>query len=449
MDLQTISMTKMFPTENASLLRTAKIASAGLVLVGAVVLGYLYGSRGTTVPVGASQHAVSAQYTCPMHPFIIAEHPGSCPICNMELVKKVSGAGISERALSNVRHVALSPTQQVMANLATAPATVRPFSKEISATGVVAYNQERQGKVTAWLSGRLDRLLVKSVGARVDKGKPIAEVYSYEMVTAQEEYLLAYKALRLFGSTIVPTFNQNSMGTLFDAKQRLRQMGFSERQFDELQKSGKPTVRIPITSPLSGVVTEKHAQEGQFVNVGDPLFSVADLSLIWVELEVFESDLPNLKVGQEVAIVSTTLGGAPLHGRIKLIYPFLDPKTRTVKVRVELPNPGLKLKPEMYVSAQIKVPAGPSLTVAQDSVVDTGKRKVVWVETSSGIFQPREVSTGMRSGDQVQILSGLQAGEKVALKGGYLIDSESQLAHGPQEPPRSDLDMGDMKMTPQ
>jgi Cu(I)/Ag(I) efflux system membrane fusion protein len=439
-------MTNDFLPKDVVVKGAARIALVALAISGAVYCGYLYGSRGGATRTHTAQDVNIAQYACPMHPFIVAPRHGSCPICGMELVKKVTGGDISDQALARVRHVALSPTQQVMANLATEPATVGEFSKEIQATGVVAFNQERQGKVTAWLAGRLDRLLVKSIGAPVSKGRPIAELYSFEMVTAQEEYLLAHKALRLFGSSIVPIFNQNSMTSLFEARQRLRQLGFSERQFDQLQRSNKPTVRLPITSPLSGVVTEKFVQEGQYVNMGDPLFTVADLSVIWVELEVFEIDLPLIKVGQQVAVVCPGLPGQPLKGKVKLVYPFLDPKTRTAKLRVELPNPGLKLKPDMYVSASIKIPLAPSLTVSSNSVVETGKRQVVWVETAPGTMVQREVKTGVRSGDRVQILEGLQPGEKVVLKGGYLVDSEAQLSHT-SPLPAAGPDVSDMQMS--
>jgi Cu(I)/Ag(I) efflux system membrane fusion protein len=440
-------MTRGSHSENSNLILTAKIASAALVLFGTVFGGYLYFSRVTTVPMPGSHHIEKLQYCCPMHPFIITERPGSCPICSMDLTKKIHGAEMSHQIQAKVPHVEVSPSQQVIANITTAPATVIPFNMEIPVTGVVAYNQERQGKVTSWLAGRLDRLVVKSIGSPVTKGKPVAEIYSYDLVTAQEEYLLAYKALRLFDSTITPIFTQNSMGSLFDARQRLRQLQFSDQQIEELQKRGKPVVRQIISSSISGVITEKFVTEGQYVNVGDPLFSVADLSLIWVELEVFEPDLPYLKVGQELMILSPALPGQPLQGRVKLIYPFLDQKTRTVKVRVELPNPGLKLKPEMYVRGQIKVPLGSSLTVASESVMDTGKRQVVWIEAAPGTFLQRDVTTGARSGGHVQILSGLKAGEKVALRGGYLIDSESQLSHGQQKAPASDLDMSGMDMS--
>ncbi|KAF0220574.1 MAG: Cu(I)/Ag(I) efflux system membrane protein [Geobacteraceae bacterium] len=411
-----------------------KSAAVLAVVIAATAGGYLYGRHAVTTAESSGKSAQKIQYTCPMHPFIIYDRPGTCPICAMELVRKIKGTLLSDKELQALSHVALSPSQQVMANLATAVAAVKPFSREIAATGVVAYNQERQGKVSAWLAGRLDRLLVGSVGAQVIKNRPVAEIYSYEFVLAQEEYLLAHKALKLFQSSIVPTYTQTSQTSLFEARQRLRQLGFREEQFEQLDKSGRPTVRIPIYSPLSGVITEKLVQEGQYVNVGDPLFSVADLSRIWVELELYEGDFPFIRKGQEVAITSKSYPAELFHGRVTFIYPFLDPKTRTVRVRVTLPNPGLKLKPDMFVSATIKVPMADSLVVPAEAVMDTGKRQVVWVEWKPGVFILREVKTGARSAAGVQVLAGLKAGEKVAATGGYLIDSEAQLSHGGEAP---------------
>jgi membrane fusion protein, copper/silver efflux system len=404
------------------------------LVLAASVGSYFIGRHAATTAGQAGGDAQKIQYTCPMHPFIITDRPGTCPICGMELVRKIAGALSYEKELQAVSHVALSPSQQVMANLATVAATVRPFAREIAATGIVAYNQERQGKVTSWLAGRLDRLLVRSVGAAVAKNRPVAEIYSYELLNAEEEYLLAHKALKLFQSAIVPTYSQVSQTTLFEARQRLRQLGFRDEQFLQLDKSGKPNVRIPINSLMSGVVTEKLVQEGQYVNVGDPLFSVADLSEIWVEIELFEGDFPLVGKGQEVAITTKSYPGELFHGRVSFIYPFLDPKTRTVRVRVTLPNPGLKLKPDMFVAATIKVPLANSLVVPAQAVMDTGKRQVVWVEAKPGVFVPREVRTGARSAAGVQILAGLKAGEKVAVTGSYLIDSESQLSHWGEAP---------------
>jgi len=289
----------------------------------------------------------------------------------------------------------------------------------------------------------------------------VAELYSIDLYNAQVQYLLAYKTIKILSNSISVPFPVNTQMSLGDTHERLRQLGFREEQFEQLQKSIKPSIRVPIYSPFTGVVTENLVREGQYVNVGEPLFSIADLSRIWVELEVFESDFPFIKVGQDVTIHSRSYPGEPFHGKVKLIYPFLDAKTRTVKLRVEIPNPGLKLKPEMYVQAAISVSLADSLVIPAGAVMDTGKRQVVWVESKPGVFLQRDVKTGVRSGTEVQILSGLKAGEKVATTGGYLIDSEAQLSRGgevPAPPPaapakpaampahKDDLEMNSMKM---
>lgn len=434
--------------------RAFRIISSIILVMVAMTSGYIYGRRGSTPQAVTKPQAPADEYICPMHPFIIKDRTGSCPVCGMELVKKSVGTGITDKELKNISHVALSPTQQIMANLATVAVAVQPFSRNIACTGIVAYNQEKQGKVAAWLGGHIDRLLVKSVGTEVKKGRPVAEIFSLDLYNAEEQYLLAYKTVKLLNSSVSSAFPSNTQMALGEASERLRMLGFKEQQFELLQKSITPAVRVPVYSPISGVVTEKFVQEGQFVNVGDPLFSVADLSNIWVELEVFESDLPLIRVGLEVTMVSPSNPRQTYHGKVKLIYPFLDPKTRTLRLRVEIPNPGLKLKPEMYVTATIKVPMADSLVVPVGAVMDTGKRQVVWVESKPGVFLQRDVKIGARSGKDVQILAGLNAGEKLATTGGYLIDSEAQLSHGLEAPAipaasaqkKGKLDMDDMEM---
>ena len=377
-------------------------------------------------------------YTCAMHPFIIRDKPGSCPICGMTLVKKID-TGTTEAAnqtpeqkqqAAMLGHVSLSPTQMVMANVATTEAKAMPLNKEINAVGIVQYDQSRQAKVTAWVAGRIDRLHVNKVGEYVTRNKPVAEVYSPDLVSAQQEYLLALKSREQFRSSPIQSISQGGEGLVASARQRLKLMGVKDGQIAGLEKAGQPNIRLSIYTPLSGVVIDKVALEGQYVNVGDPLFNIADLSTVWVEVEVYENEFPNIRIGQMVDIISQSYPGKTFWGRVAFIYPFLDPKTRTVKVRVEIPNPGLKLKPDMFVNATVKVPLGSSIVIPVSAVMDTGKRQVVWVEMKPGMFEPRDVKVGVRSGDNIQILSGLKAGEKVASSGGYLIDSEAQLKGG-------------------
>jgi membrane fusion protein, copper/silver efflux system len=445
-----------------------------ILLVGAAGGGYLFWQQKKgTAPKTDQAAQVKPVYTCAMHPFIIKDAPGSCPICGMQLIKKVQAAQGSGTAKEQemLSHVSLSPTQRVMANVATVVVGKLPLSKEIAATGIVQFDQSRQAKVTAWVAGRIDRLHVNTVGAYVSKGKPVAEVYSPDLVSAQQEFLLALRSRDQFKNSSIKSIAQGGEGLVGSARQRLKLMGVRDEQIASLEKGGEPNLRIPIYTPLSGIVIEKIVQEGQYVNLGDPLFAIADLSTVWVEVEVYENEFPFVKLGQAVSITSQSYPGKPFNGRVSFIYPFLDPKTRTVKVRVELANPGLRLKPDMFVNALIKSPLGPTLAVPASAVMDTGKRQVVWVEKEAGMFEPRDVQVGARVGDNVQIISGLSKGEKVAASGGYLIDSESQLKGGsggheampgmkmdepkgaapaapaaPAPKKGGGLDMGDMKM---
>lgn len=411
-------------------------------------------------------------YTCSMHPFIIKDKPGTCPICGMELIKKLDGAtdGAAQspeqkQQADMAGHVSLSTTQRVMANVATLEARATVLNKEINAVGIVQYDQSRQAKVTAWIAGRIDKLNVNAVGAFVAKDRPVAEVYSPDLLATQQEYLLAVKSREQLKNSTIASISQNGEGLVTSAKQRLMLFGVKESQIAELEKAGKPTIRLPIYTPLSGIVIEKMVQQGQYVNTGDALFNIADLSTVWVEVEVYENEFPNIHIGQQVEIRSQSFPGKPFIGRISFIYPFLDPKTRTVKARVEMRNPGMKLKPDMFVNAIIKVPLGSAIVLPVTAVMDSGKRQTVWVESSPGLFEPREVQVGQRTDDKIQILSGIKPGDKVAVSGSYLIDSESQLKGGggqdhsqhtgaskpdtpAQQPPakKGTLKMDDMKM---
>jgi Cu(I)/Ag(I) efflux system membrane fusion protein len=236
----------------------------------------------------------------------------------------------------------------------------------------------------------------------------------------------------LKGSPIA-SIAQSGEGLVASAKQRLMLFGVKESQITDLEKAGKPNIRLPIYTPLSGVVIEKMVQEGQYVTTGEVLFAIADLSKVWVEIDVFENEVPYIRVGQQVEIRSSGDQHVAVHGRISFVYPFHDPKTHTVKARVEMANTGGRLKPDMFVNAIIRVPLVTGIVIPVTAVIDTGKRQVAWVETAPGMFEPRDVQVGERVEDKLQILSGLKAGDKVAVSGGYLIDSEAQLQSGTRD----------------
>ncbi len=403
-------------------------------------------------------------YTCPMHPFIIKDRPGTCPICGMELVKKLTdtagaAAGQPDQQNRAVQpgQIVISPAQRVMANVATRPAATQALTKEIDAVGVVQYDQARQAKVTAWIAGRIDRLYVNTVGAQVSTRRPVAEIYSPELVASQQEYLLALKSREQLAHSPIPAIARSGEGLVAAARQRLMLYGVKTSQIAALERAGAPNIRLPVYTPLSGVVTDKLVQQGQYVNVGDPLFTIADLSSVWVELELYENDLQDVRIGQPVEITATAYPGRPFTGHVSFIYPFLDPKTRTVRVRVVMPNPGLKLKPDMFIDAEIKVGLAPTVVLPISAIIDSGKRQVVWVEVQPGLFEPRQVQLGQRTDDAVQVLSGVKPGEQVAISGAYLIDSESQLRGDSQPPPKGtgtvaphtqkdDLNMDNMRM---
>jgi Cu(I)/Ag(I) efflux system membrane fusion protein len=450
---------------------SVKIVIALLVIVVVASGGYYAGrlhksGGGAEAPKGEQAAQGKVLYTCPMHPFIIKDKPGACPICGMALVKKIEGGDASQQEKAGADQVVLSPSQQVKANVATVTARKMPFARSIDAVGIVQYDQARQAKVTAWVSGRLDKLYVDKVGAYVTAKRPVAEVYSPDLVATQQEFLLALKSRDRLKDSPVGSIAQGGEGLVASARQRLKLWGVKESQIAALEKEGKPNIRLPIYTPLSGIVVDKLVLEGQYVKEGDPLFSVADLSTVWVEAELYENEFPNVKLGQRVEILSQSYPGTTFAGKVSYIYPFLDPKTRTVKVRVALANPGLRLKPDMFVNASIKVPLGNVMAVPVTAVMDTGMRKVVWIEVKKGTYEPRDVETGPRVGDYIQIVSGLQDGDTVVSSGGYLIDSEAQLKGGggsgampgmkmdekkapapPAGPAKKDeMDMKDMKM---
>jgi Cu(I)/Ag(I) efflux system membrane fusion protein len=412
--------------------RTGFMLGLAILLAIGIGVGYLWFDRHSAHGPGEHADQGPTQYTCPMHPFIIKDKPGSCPICGMTLVPILKGGTEtgSKKDREALSEISLSPTQQVMANVETEAAKTEPFAKEISAVGIVAYDQARQAKVTAWVAGRIDRLYVNRVGDWVSRNRPVAEVYSPDLVSAQQEYLLALKSRATLKDSPIDSISQGGEGLVASSRQKLKLMGVKDYQIASLERSGEPNIRLPIYTPLSGVVIEKLVLAGQYVNVGDPLFAIADLSTVWVDVEVYENEFPFIKIGQKVEFSSQSYPGTIFTGKVSFIYPFMDQNTRTVKVRVELPNPGGKLKPEMYMRGVVKSPEGTVLTVPVTAVLDTGKRKIVWVEKEVGSYVPRDVTTGERSGDRIRILSGLAAGEKVAVSGGYLIDSEAQLKGG-------------------
>jgi Cu(I)/Ag(I) efflux system membrane fusion protein len=380
-------------------------------------------------------------YTCPMHPTVIKDRPGACPVCGMNLVKKsvidrsrsagqVSEA-IKQEKMEEMVQVTLSPTQRLLANVATEPVTRRNLSGEIYTVGKIDYDETNLAHVAARIGGRVDKLYVDFTGKEVKKGEPLLEIYSPDLVSAQQEYLLALNAYEKLKSGSLDEPAQNSKSLLEASQEKLLLWGITEDQITELKTTKKVKTHMVIYSPTSGTVIEKFVREGMYVMEGENLYDIADLKNVWMFGDIYESEISDVKIGQEVEVKTQAYPDEVFTGRISFIEPALNPTTRTAKIRADFPNPHYKLKPEMYVEVKIKSGENQNcLTIPASAVINTGHRVVAWVEKEPNVFVPRDVKLGEKLGDFYVVLDGLSEGEMVVSQGGFLIDSEAQLRAG-------------------
>jgi len=377
--------------------------------------------------------AASGKYTCPMHPFIVNDRPGACPICGMTLVPQesmASSAGAPSDGGEAIGRVSVNPTQRVMANVATQKVAVREFTLDTVAVGKVAWDERRVARVAARFGGRVEKLHVDFTGTRVARGQPLLDIYSPELVATQREYLLAREGKSRMQDSPYGDAREMSSGLLEAARRRLSLWNVTDAQIGELERTGKPMTAFTVFSPAEGVVTERLVTSGQYVMEGTPLYAIADLDHVWVQAEIYETEIHKVPAETEARIATDAYPGREFRGRVDFVDPFLNPETRTVRVRVDLPNPGGLLKPEMFVNVSFRGKRGKALAVPEGAVLVTGRMAMAWVETAPNVFEPRAVRTGHRSDGYYEILSGLSEGETVVTSGGFLLDSESQLKAG-------------------
>lgn len=338
--------------------------------------------------------------------------------------------------------VVVPPAQQVLANVRTLPVAVKNLTKTIAAAGQITYDERRQQKVAAWVAGRVDHLSVNATGDYVQKGAPLLAIYSPDLLASEREYLLAVDTARQLRGNRYAEIAEGGRDMLDASRSRLRLWGITPAQVARLERTRSPQTDIPIVSPASGTVIRKLIQQGQYVNTGDVIFEIADLSTVWLEADVYETDLAQIHPGQAVTATAQAYPGHTFRGSVSLVYPFLNENTRTVRVRAVFANPGERLKPGIYLQAQLVSSLGRKLTVPASAVLQTGKQPVVWAEVDPGHFVQRRVSLGPRAGGDFVVLGGLKAGQRVASAGGFLLDSEAQLAAAQGGPPPAIFDAG-------
>jgi RND family efflux transporter MFP subunit len=283
------------------------------------------------------------------------------------------------------------------------------------------------------VSGFIDRVYVNSIAQLVRKGQPLFTFYSPDLVATEEEYLIAKRGDRTLASAPFKEIAQGSQSLLESARQRLRYWDISDGQIRQLDQSGQAIRTLTIYSPVSGFVTDRKAYPQASITPDTELYTISDLSSVWALADIYENEVPYVRAGQRVTFTLSYYPGKSYAGKISFIYPTVDPQTRTVKVRVQLANPGYVLKPQMFADAQVHVDYGTQIAVPREAVVDSGTEQQVFVAQAGGVFVPRKVTLGATVDDQVVILSGLKAGETVVTSGNFLIDSESRLK-GAQNP---------------
>jgi membrane fusion protein, copper/silver efflux system len=432
--------------------------------IGGFWLGHhRHANAGSATPTGGEK----TLYTCGMHPQVVQDHPGDCPICGMKLTpirKQTTGpaSGTSERKVKyykstmmsgEVRQtpgkdsmgmdmapvyeeeaapapsqaIAIDPVTTQTMGIRTEVVTEGPLRRTVRTVGVVEYNETTLAEVTTKFKGWIEKLYVNATGQLVMRGDPLFEVYSPDLYSAQVEYLLATDP----SNKSVP--GNDSLKT--SALTKLKFFDISDEQIAELNKTREPQKTLRILAPQDGFVMEKTAVAGQMVDAGMKVYRLGDLGLVWVQAQIYEQDLPYIKLGQEATVTLDSLPDRVFRGRVTYIYPNVDEKTRTAQVRMEFHNPGYFLKPGMFATVHVTSELESSAVLVPDmAVLRSGEKTTVFVALDGGKFEPRNVALGPQGeNDTYQVLNGLKAGERIVTSGQFMLDSESQLREAIQK----------------
>ncbi len=408
-----------------------------LILSSGAALSIFIGASGCSKPEPALSDAGSSvdYYTCTMHPSVHLHDPkGKCPICGMNLVPVVKNGALSpdkstsrqDRNGAAASHEFTVPVERQQQIGVTYAAVAREaLSREVRAVGVVTPDKARHWEFVARVDGYVQTLHVTSPGELVEKGQPLLTLYSPDLLTAERELV---ELLKMRDNARSVEARRTAQGLVESAKRRLLQWNVTSSQISDLERTRQPGEFLTLLSPFRGIVEAVPVDQGRSVRMGEHLVDLADLSSVWVWVDVYENELSSFHVGQKVKLTTTASPGQEFEGKISLINPFLDAAQRTGKVRIDIPNPDFRLRPAMYVSAVLT--AGGSreaLTIPVGAVMPTGTRNIVFVDKAQGRIEPRAVSLGEKYGDRYEVNAGLSEGERVVASANFLIDAEAKV----------------------
>jgi RND family efflux transporter MFP subunit len=404
------------------------ILIAGLAIGGYVgrhrlentALGRLFGAQPST--------SVKEVWFCPMHPDYKSDKPGDCPICNMALVKAGSD-GMTASADHDIPpgSVQINPYKQQLIGVTYGQVTAEPVTQTIRTVGKLTYDETKLSHVHAKFEGYIERVHVDFTGQLVKKGQPLIDIYSPELVSTQQEFLIAAKAKDTLGANQFKEISSNALSLYDSARERLRLWDISDEQINEIERRGTPMKTLTLYSPINGFVLTRNALKGQRILPDTELYTMADQSTIWVLADVYEYEASKVRIGQPATMTLSYFPGETFRGKVTYINPQLDATTRTLKVRIDVLNSNLKLKPDMFANVELGIDYGQQLSVPEEAVLDSGSKQIVFVAHDGGYFEPRPVQLGQKVNERYIILSGLKAGEKIVTSGNFLIDAESQL----------------------
>jgi Cu(I)/Ag(I) efflux system membrane fusion protein/cobalt-zinc-cadmium efflux system membrane fusion protein len=461
---------------------------AALILMMGVTSVFLASCKGEEkVEEASSQEA--QLWTCGMHPEVIVDEPGNCPICGMNLVpvkQEVAAqrdtAGMAEQVerpkttemkdkkilywrapmdptyitdkpgkspmgmdlipvyegeeeLAGGATITIDPVTVQNIGVQTTPVEMVDLSRVIRTVGHLDYDEKKLHRVNLKFSGWIEKLYVDETGQQVRRGEPILEIYSPDLVATQEEYLLAVRNMKRLEDSPFKEISASGRSLLESTRRRLLYWDITEKQITDLEEKGIVSKTVTLHSPVDGVVISKMAEQGMQVKAGMDLYRIADLTSIWVYAHIYEYEVPWVKVGQSVEMELPYVPGKTFQGKVDYIYPYLDQKSRDVKVRLVYPNPDLELKPQMYANVRLEAHIGTKVVaVPGEAVIRSGKRNVVFVSRGGGKFEPRDVILGPEGqNDLIQVLAGVRHGEEVVTSAQFLLDSESRLKEAIQK----------------